>query len=129
MNLGASMGTQAAHPAYPFYWTGDSQMGNGQIISLLLGSAAIGALISSGITELGRWRERKARREELLLAKAVEMAHFRFQAATEHANKFGGAVQPEIEMTEEYHGNLKSIFETGFLPETYKRGTPVGPKK
>ncbi len=41
---------------------------------LIVSSAAIGAVVSSIITELGRWRERRSRREELALAKAFEMA-------------------------------------------------------
>jgi hypothetical protein len=41
---------------------------------LIVSSAAIGAVVSSVITELGRWRERRSRREELALTKAFEMA-------------------------------------------------------
>jgi hypothetical protein len=41
---------------------------------LIASSAAIGAVVSSVIAELGRWRERKSRREELALTKAFEMA-------------------------------------------------------
>jgi hypothetical protein len=45
-----------------------------QIISLVLGSAAIGALVLSVITLLGQSFERKARREELLLTKSIDLA-------------------------------------------------------
>ncbi len=50
-----------------------------QILVAIIGSAALGALVSSVITELGRWRERKSRREELAVAKASEMAHTKVQ--------------------------------------------------
>jgi len=46
---------------------------------VLLGSAAVGALVSTIITELGKWRERQSRREELALAKAVEMTQMNLQ--------------------------------------------------
>jgi|SRR5271157_3637889 len=41
---------------------------------LVVSSAAVGAVVSSAIAELGKWRERKSRREELALTKAFEMA-------------------------------------------------------
>jgi hypothetical protein len=44
------------------------------IWTLVISSAAVGAVVSSAITELGKWRERKSRREELALSKAFEMA-------------------------------------------------------
>ena len=44
------------------------------VTSLVLGSAAIGALVSSGLTLLGQWRQRKARRDELLLVEANKLA-------------------------------------------------------
>lgn len=43
-------------------------------LALVISSAAVGAVVSSAISELGKWRERKSRREELALSKAVEMA-------------------------------------------------------
>jgi hypothetical protein len=42
--------------------------------ALVISSAAVGAVVSSAIAELGKWRERKSRREELALTKAFEMA-------------------------------------------------------
>jgi hypothetical protein len=90
--------------------------------SLVLGSAAIGAIISSVISELGKWRERKSRREELLLGKAIEMAHFRFAAGIEAIKLKGGSVIPEIEMAHNYHRWLKHLLEDGTLGD-YKRAT------
>lgn len=52
-------------------------MDRAQILIAVIGSAAIGAPVSSLITEVGKWRERQSRREELLLTKAIEMAQSR----------------------------------------------------
>jgi len=46
-----------------------------QVLIALIGSAAVGALISSLLTMFAQWRERKSRREELALTKAIEMTH------------------------------------------------------
>jgi hypothetical protein len=90
---------------------------------LVLGSAAIGALISSLISKLGRWRERKARREELLLSKTIEMAHFRFTALLEVSKIAGARIVPEIEMARDYHRHIKSLLEEGTLGD-YKSADP-----
>lgn len=58
-------------------------MDRAQLLIALIGSAAVGALISSIIGELGRWRERKSRREELALAKAVEVAQSTYTSTVE----------------------------------------------
>jgi hypothetical protein len=61
-----------------------------QIISLLLGSAAVGALMSSVITLLGQVMERRSRIKELIFSKAVEMAQHRAEsilAAAKHTNQ------------------------------------------
>lgn len=86
---------------------------------ILIGtSAAIGALVSSVIAEIGKWRERKAKREELLLSKAIEMAHARFEHLL--AEEFSGKVMPEIEMTAMYHRWLSHLLDKGKLPADYK---------
>jgi hypothetical protein len=93
-------------------------------IWVLIGtSAAIGALVSSGIAEIGRWRERKSRREELVLSKAIDMAHTRFSNMITilRDTQQKGNLMPEIEMAEDYHHFLKHMLEKGTLPPDYER--------
>ena len=88
---------------------------------IVLGSAAVGALVSSGITMWGQYLERKSRREELILTKAIEMAHTRF----EHVKDIPGAqIPPEIKMAEDYHRWLKYLMNHGKLPNDFK-GQPM----
>lgn len=47
---------------------------NDRLTPLILGSAAVGALVSSIITLIGQAVERRARRRELLLSKSIELA-------------------------------------------------------
>jgi len=47
------------------------------VIALI--AAGVGALVSSVITEIGRWRERTSRREELALTKAAELSQQVYQ--------------------------------------------------
>jgi hypothetical protein len=89
-------------------------------------SAAIGAFVSSVVAEIGKWRESKSKREELLLTKAIEMAHVRFANAMTICKETNtaGNLQPEIEMVEDYHHYLKHILEKGTLPPDHKRNFP-----
>ena len=49
-------------------------MSKSQIVLALLGSAVIGAFFSSLVIALSQWRERVARRREMLLTFAVDLA-------------------------------------------------------
>lgn len=88
---------------------------------LVLGSAAVGALISSVISELGKSREQKSRREELLLTKAIELSNVRLNTLQEIAAATKGtgyvAIPDSAHMAEVYYGWLKQLMETGKLPE------------
>ena len=86
-------------------------MDKAQEFVALLSSAAVGALVSSAITTVAQWRERKSRREELLLTKAMEMA--RARVATIVAT--GGKVEPDILIAEDYYVSLKHLIEHGCL--------------
>ena len=94
-----------------------------QLIIALIGSAAVGALVSSLITFLAQWRERKSRREELILSKAIEMAHSRVSNVLQ--SDFKGLIMPEIEMTQEYHRWLTHLLKHGNLPADYKSIRPT----
>jgi hypothetical protein len=49
-------------------------MDKSQLALALLGSAVVGALCSSLVVALSQWRERVARRKELLLTFSVDLA-------------------------------------------------------
>ena len=94
-----------------------------QIISLLLGSAAIGALVSSLMTAWTSHLERKSRREELVLSEAINMGQKNMDVALEVARAGGRPVPiiPLIEMVMDYHKWLKSLLDTGQMPADYVR--------
>lgn len=94
-------------------------MDRGQEFVALLSSAAVGAFVSSLMTIIAGWRERKSRREELLLSKATEMARLR---AAFVASTTGGKIEPDILLTEDYYLSLKHLMEHGCLdPKTKDR--------
>jgi hypothetical protein len=88
-------------------------MGSIEIVFALLGSAAIGALISSIITVLSQRRERKSRREELALATATTMAANR----TSTLIKIEGKIEPDIVMVEDYFTAFKHLMGHGRLDD------------
>lgn len=89
----------------------------------VLTSAAVGALVSSAISVWGQYLERSARRKELLLANALEMAKRRSDRLIQAAHAGGGAVKlyDEVIMAEIYYGWLKSLIESGQLPPSAKK--------
>lgn len=80
-------------------------------------AAAVGGLVSTVISEIGRWHERKSRREELALGKAVEMAQARVETAKEIYKESGKPVRvpPEVLMAQEYYISLKHLLDKGKL--------------
>jgi hypothetical protein len=79
---------------------------------LVISSAAVGAVVSSAIAELGKWRERKSRREELALTKAFEMAKSMTDMSVELI-KLGKGVQmmPMNDTVAKVYVTLKHILE------------------
>jgi hypothetical protein len=91
-----------------------------QLATLILGSAAIGALVSSVIAAIAQWRERKSRREELALTKAIEMAHKIHDTTLEMARMMKGktiVVPSDNELVEGYYLDLKHILDHGRLSD------------
>jgi len=95
-------------------------MDRAQFLGALLGSAAVGVLISSILTEVGRWRERKSRREELALAKAADLARLMYEGFIEQM-KLGhpAVVRPQTEMIRDSYRMFKHLLDEGVLdPQT-----------
>jgi len=93
-----------------------------QLLIALIGSAAVGALVSSLITELGGWRERKSRREELVLAKAADLVQFQVQTMTQvfKDTATSGKIAPPALVLEDYYVSLKHLLEKGELDSRMK---------
>lgn len=84
------------------------------VLITIITSAAVGATVSAVVTLLGQWMERKHRRRELLLSKAVGMAQRRLEFGKYLADKGRDvALQDEISMVPTYFKELQHIFDTG----------------
>lgn len=84
---------------------------------LIFSSAAIGALISSIINEVGKSRERQARRKELLFTKAIEMAQERFRTLLDAYKQQEALIPPQILMVPVCHYLLSEIMDKGKLDD------------
>jgi hypothetical protein len=92
----------------------------------LLSSAAVGALVSSVITTIDRWRERKSRREELLLAKSAEMTTAHIDLIMKSG---GGKMEPPLLMLEDYYRSLKHLVQHDTLDPKDKQRIETELKK
>jgi hypothetical protein len=83
-----------------------------QIVSLLVGSAVIGVLVSAGITALSQWRERIARQNELILSKSVELAMKHTEVRMKMAEGMQTSVDviPEIVIARFFPRQLTRLF-------------------
>ncbi len=90
----------------------------------VLTSAAVGVLVSSIITLVGQSLERRARRSELLLVKALELAAARREFVTKVADATGATatIPDDAINAETYLRWLKSLLNTGKLPPDADRG-------
>jgi len=77
----------------------------------VLTSAAVGVLVSSVVTLWGQYLERGARRKELLLTKALEMAKRMSELRMRAVDKGGGGVKlyDEVVVAEIYFRWLESL--------------------
>jgi hypothetical protein len=87
-----------------------------QLILAVVSAAGVGALISASILSFTQWRERVARRRELLLTKSIDMAQKTTELMVAQAPP-GSLFHPEIVTARWYHRQLTSLFKTGRLDE------------
>ena len=90
----------------------------------VLTSAAVGVLVSSIVTLIGQHLERRARREELLLVRALELAAARREFVLQVAEKNNqtASVVDDAITAETYFRWLRSLLETGKLPSDADKG-------
>ena len=84
-----------------------------QLLRAVIGSAAIGVLVSSVVTEIGKWRERVSRREELALTQATELSRLIYEGSIELI-KMGKGVKmyPQTMMMRDGHRCCHACFCT-----------------
>ena len=89
----------------------------------VLTSAAVGALVSVVGTAIGQYIERNARRKELLLSKALELAFSRQNLVMKVADAAGGKaeIQDAATLAAEYYRVLEHVMENGTLPEYFAK--------
>jgi hypothetical protein len=94
------------------------------ILSVVLTSAAVGALVSSLFTFVSQLLERRARRKELLMKTAADLATKALDAWIDHAKTSGRNVQipPLSFFTYYFHRQLSSLLqESKLTPEEQTR--------
>lgn len=83
----------------------------------MLSSAVIGALSSALITAIAQWRERVARKKELLLKLSVELS----QSYMERVAKTGALVSvPDVTVLDTMHKIVTEVFEHGVVSKESK---------
>lgn len=87
-------------------------------ISLILTSAAVAALVTSIITLLGQWLERRSRRRELLLSKAIELGIHRSEFIRDLAKESNSTAtfHDTAVLAEGYYRWLAHLLDNGALP-------------
>ena len=86
--------------------------------AIVLTSAAVGALASSIAALIGQMLERRSRRRELALAKAVDLSIARSGLMADLAIKTGGqlTLMDHVELSGTYYNWLRHVLEKGSLP-------------
>lgn len=85
-------------------------------------SAGVGALVAAGLTFLNGHLERRARRRELLLSKAIEVSHERIKTVLSLAKeqKLGGELADGLYLAVVYYGYMDHLLKHGELPPDVK---------
>jgi hypothetical protein len=89
-----------------------------ELLVTVVTSAAVGTLVSTAIGFVGQWLERRARRRELLLTKAVEIAFSRrdFIFEMAKASKQDAEFQDEAVLAAGYYKALDHLMRKKELP-------------
>jgi hypothetical protein len=93
-------------------------MDKSQMALALLGSAVVGALVSSLVFAVSQWRERVARRKELLLKFSVDLAKVYVGRV---ASLKGNSTLMEMAVVPRFHKMLIEVCETGELSDDHQQ--------
>jgi len=90
-------------------------------IITIVTSAAVGALISGAMMLFGQWRERTARRKELLVAKAIELAVARREFVIKVADRAQTKAYliDDVSLAADYYRVLEHLMDEGKLPDWF----------
>jgi hypothetical protein len=85
-------------------------------------SAAVGSIVAAGITVLGQFLERRARRKELLLKKAIEIAEAKTKNIIDISEKTGvnAIIYDTMANVGVYYRALEYLINKGDLPADVK---------
>src|ERR1017187_7505272 len=86
-----------------------------EIAVLLLSSAVIGALFSAAITAFAQWRERVARKKELILKVSVDLTKTYVERLTSVSKQFG--IVPEFPLLSLIHKMVQELFDNGAMSD------------
>jgi hypothetical protein len=100
--------------------TDTSRMDPNTVITIIT-SAAVGTLISSAVTLFSQWRERAARRKELLLSRAIDLAFARRKFVTEAADRAAAPayLKDDVSFAADYYQILAHLMDKGKLPDAF----------
>ncbi|HSY48831.1 MAG TPA: hypothetical protein VLC46_08475 [Thermoanaerobaculia bacterium] len=92
-----------------------------QMLATIITSAAVGAVISSAVTFAAQCFERRARRQELLLAKSIDLVHEHLRFTKEIVAETGmKAVFPTaVTMVADCYQLLQNLMNKGELPKDF----------
>ena len=97
-------------------------MDKSQFVLALIGSAAVGALVSSIITVLAQWRERVSRQKELVFTKSIDLAKqktgFLIQYSKDTQN--AASIHDYVAYAEQYYWLLARLQRDGCLPKGWR---------
>jgi hypothetical protein len=88
-------------------------------IWIVVVSSAVGVFVSGVLTLVGQYLERRSRRDELLLSRAIEVATKKSENALKASaqNPYIGAwLVDDVINAEKYYRWLKSLLDNGRLP-------------
>ena len=88
----------------------------------VISSAVVGALVSAAITFISQLLERRARRKELLLSRAIDLAFRRTDVGMRMAEKTGRGVfvPDDVVLAAEYYKELQHVIDKGDLSAEFK---------
>lgn len=95
---------------------------DGPFLTTIITSAAVGALASALVNLIGQAIERKARRKELLLTKAMELAFARRELLMKAVERTGQTVglRDDVSVAADYFAELTSLLDKGRLSKTFR---------
>jgi hypothetical protein len=109
--------------------TSCTSMENMTVWTTIITSAAVGALVAGILTLIGQAFERSARKKDMLLAKAIELAVARREFTIRAAEQAGAdaELRDDVFAAADYYRILEQIREKGQVPTWFSEREANGP--